>query len=543
MKALVLLAVAQLVPTAAFAETVSYTLEPDIEGGEMRVTLTWQTEGRGQSALNVAAKWGSVADVPALIRNLRIDGASARQTGKTRWLLDHPRGATITCTYVVHPGRRSLAWDAAHAPVTNRTFFHGMGYAFLLAPQSGGGLPEEYDITLRWKLPEGWTAVCSWGAGPSVGARMSPADVRNSVYLAGRLETRRVERDGRKVSVAIVDRFGFTADEFADLAAAIVGHECNFMQEEDFPPFLVTAVPVGEPVKPGNARLVGMGLHHSFALMAAPKSGLTDAFEHLFAHELFHFWNGGLLKAKTPDKLVYWFIEGFTDYYALRILYESGHWSPAVYAKWINRHLREYDANPAIHATNEEIAERYWAERNTVGEVPYQRGLMLGLRWQRVARDHGVTDGIDALFRVLVDRGRREGFEVSNADIRREGSRVLGKWFGAEFDRYVTQAATVDVPADALAPELTGRVQAVYEFDLGFDRERSLRESCVRGLKSGSPAAAAGLREGDTLAGWKIRGDADEQVELHVLRGEKVQTIRYYPRGERRDVLQFEVGG
>ena len=123
---------------------------------------------------------------------------------------------------------------------------------------------------------------------------------------------------------------------------------------------------MGEAVKAGDTRLSGMGLYRSFALMAAPGSELTDAFEHLFAHELFHHWNGGVLQAKQPDKLAYWFIEGFTDYYSLRILHESGYWQPKVYAKWTNRHLREYDENPAQNASNQDILERYWQERDTV---------------------------------------------------------------------------------------------------------------------------------------------------------------------------------
>lgn len=521
------------------ADSVHYVLTPLVESGRLRVELTWNTRGRTQSALTVSRRWGTVNDVPALIQKLQFAGVSDVRRQGTRWLLRHPRGGSITCRYEVDPRRRELTWDATHYPVTTDTFFHGMGNAFLLVPQAGGGLPEEYEVTLRWKLPKGWKAVCSWGTAAHVGAVLTPDDLRHSVYLAGEIVTRTEKRDGRKVTVAMLDRFGFSAEDFAELAAKIVGYECDFMQEEDFPPFLVTAVPVGEPVKPGDARLSGMGLCQSFALFCAPQGTLTDAFEHLFAHELFHYWNGRVLKAKEPDKLVYWFVEGFTDYYSLRILYESGHWQPGVYAKWINRHLHEYHGNPAIHATNEDINARYWKERDTVGEVPYQRGLLLGLRWHRLARDHGVADGIDRLFKTLVERGRRGSFELSNQAIRQTGIRSLGAWFGPEFDRFVRDADTVVVPTDVLTPGLTGRVTAVYEYELGFDRARSLKQRRVRGLIPGAAAAQAGLCEGDELAGWKIRGDVDEQVKLNVRREGKSKTISYYPRGKRINVLQF----
>jgi predicted metalloprotease with PDZ domain len=159
-----------------------------------------------------------------------------------------------------------------------------------------------------------------------------------------------------------------------------------YLSSHGYPSPASIAVPVGDPISRGDSRLVGMGLYDSFALLAAPASTLSDGFESLFAHELFHYWNGRVLQAAKPDKLVYWFVEGFTEYYALRILYESGYWKPDVYAKWINRHLRQYHDNPAIHASNQAILERYWPERDTVGEVPYQRGVLLGLRWHRLRR-------------------------------------------------------------------------------------------------------------------------------------------------------------
>jgi predicted metalloprotease with PDZ domain len=282
-----------------------------------------------------------------------------------------------------------------------------------------------------------------------------------------------------------------------------------------------------------------MGLYHSFALCVAPEGKLTDGVEHLFAHELFHTWNGRMLRAEDPQELVYWFVEGFTDYYALRILYESGRWTPAVYAKWTNRHLREYAANPAQNATNDAIKAGFWTERDTVGEVAYQRGLLLGLRWHKLAREHDVADGVDRLFTALVERGRDDGHRLSNEVIRKAGGELLGAWFLPEFDRYVVDAATVDVPADGLAPDFAGKVKAVYEYVLGFDRERTLAEQRVRGLVAGTPAATAGLAEGDELAGWTIPGDADKKVELKVRREGKVKTITYFPRGARTEVLQF----
>ena len=527
------------VPRLGADEVLRYELTPNFEEGRLHIELTWETGQRKQSALRVSERVGPIDDVPRMLRGLQIMPPAQRKNAV--WTFRHRPGETVWCSYDVVPGRRAFDdWSDTHYPITTPDFFHGLGNAFLMVPNSGPGVPAEFEVVLRWKLPAGYKAACSWGTGRTIGARIKATDLRHSVYLAGRLKTATRDDDGRKVSVAIVDRFGFTLDEFADVTSTIVKQQCEFMLETEFPNFVVTAIPVGQELKAGESRLAGSGLYNSFALFVASGSKIDDAVEHLFAHELFHHWNGRLLKAKQPERLVYWFVEGMTDYYSLRILYESGHWDADTYTKWVNKHIREYYLNPAINASNEQIERDYWNQRNTVGEVAYQRGLLLGLRWHKLARAKGVVAGIDRLFKSLVNRGRGGGLELSNHTIRQAGSELLGSWFSAEFDRYVTKAQTIELPPDALSPELVGKMTQVHGYEVGFDQARSLKEKKVRGLVRGSAAEQAGLREGDALVAWNLPGDPDEPVKLKVRREGAEQLITYYPRGERRVVMQYQ---
>lgn len=531
---------ALLLTTAARGESLTYELTPQPDKGKLKVEVTYVTGRDAQSALGVSRQWGTLLDVPGVIKSMEWRGAEGVRQRGPLWIFKHRPGAEVKCTYEVDPGGRELDWGKTHYPVTGRSFFHGMGNAFLLVPHDEqGAIEREFEVVLRWKLPAAWKAACSWGVGRTIGGQIKPADLRNSVYLAGDLETRRVTSGKIEVDVAAQKTCGLDLDAFAKMALNIIEKQVEFMAEPNFPPFVVTAVAVGEKQKAGDTRLAGVGLHNSFALFIPPKAELDDAVDHLFAHELFHYWNGRVLPAADPERLVFWFVEGLTDYYALRILFESGRWDARTYAKWINRHLREYHRNPAINARNEQIQDQFWSQRDTVGEVAYQRGLVLGLRWHKLARDRGVRSGLDALFLALVQDGRNGSLKLTNDAIRRRGVETLGAWFGPEFDQYVVAAATVPVPEDALRPGLSGRTQSLYDFELGFDRERSLKEHRVRGLAADSEAARAGLKEGDELVGWTIPADNERNAQLQVRRGDRVETISYMPRGRKRNVVQF----
>ena len=181
------------------AETLTYRLTPRPDKGSIEVELRWKTAGRDVSRVCVSQKWGTVRNVPALIRDLQIEGARSVSREGACWVVRHRAGTELRFTYEVEPGRREFDWDVTHHPITTDTFFHGVGNAFLLSPGIGGSMPAEYEVLLRWELPRGWRAVCSWAPGKNVGARLSAADVRHSVYLAGKLliRTRDLPEAGR----------------------------------------------------------------------------------------------------------------------------------------------------------------------------------------------------------------------------------------------------------------------------------------------------------------------------------------------------------
>jgi predicted metalloprotease with PDZ domain len=520
--------------SAQAAESLTYVLRPQPDAGVLQVELTWRTAGRNLSALCLSGSYGSVPDSKSLLRNLRVRGAKTGSEAGSCWRMRHGSRAELRVTYEVPSVQQAFDWTHTHHPLTTADFFHGVGTTFLLVPQPGTGRAgDTYQVIVRWDLPAGWRAACSWGVGRTVGAMLPVDDLRQAVYMAGKLDVERVEAAaGLDVTAVGPADSDVDVPALGKFVAKVLAGQAAFAGETELDGLVVTIVPTGT-AEVGQQRLQGAGFADSMTLWLPPGVQMTTAMEHLVAHELFHTWNGQLIRPASPMSQVMWFTEGLTDYYAARLLWEDGVWSDGALAEWVNGRLRAYAVNPAAESAAGTSARSREA-------LAYQQGLLLGLRWHALARERGMASGLDAWFRLLLDRARRDsGFRVDARGLRAAGVSALGGWFGGEFDRYVERGARIDVPEDALGAGFESVTGEAFEYDAGFDIESTRTKKAVSGLLPGSAAAQAGLREGDSVIAWYLSGDPSVEVRVKVRRGEEDEWIVYFPRGAGIDVQQF----
>ena len=87
---------------------------------------------------------------------------------------------------------------------------------------------------------------------------------------------------------------------------------------------------------------------------------------------------------------------------------------------------------------------------------------------------------------------------------------------------------------------LTRTTKTAYAFDLGFD-ETAFRETrLLKGVRPGSAAHRAGLRNGQRVLGWTIHfDDTDREAELIVEENGAIMQVHYLPRGPGIEVPFF----
>jgi len=539
---------------------VEYTVELVREPGlEVRFALALRAAPERDTTLAVDAEWGGVEDAGDWILDVAARGAAGQaleveRASKQEWTVHAPPGEPFVATWRVAPNDlRSTPDPRVHYhTLLDSGLLHFIGHIGLLVPKHLQGSIAR-GVALRWKgfREAGWNVATSFGCGPrGFEATAKLDDVRHAVYLAGPdLRVYQVGVRGRDVSVAIAGKdWTFEDDDFVVAVGAIVETERAFFDDDAFPFYLVSMIPVGL-ADPQSRSLGGTGLSQSFALFLQPDAplGSPDGDEmgvpHLLAHEMFHHWNGGVAEMAEPEQLAYWFSEGFTEFFARRLLFRAGYGGEEEYVRSLNAALKEYALSPARTEPNERIREAFWKDRD-VGRLPYLRGDLVALLLDRELRRR--SDGrrsLDDFMRDAVARGRKGEQVETDALLRR-----VAEWTDAAFAEKLRSIVVDGSPAtldpSTFEPCLAVETTELGAFDLGFDFDASREAKEARSVRAGSAAERAGLREGLPIVRWSVSfGRPEVPVEMVVRDGAEERTIRWLPQGDARPVSQVRPRG
>ena len=524
--------------------------------GGARVSCTFRGSLSGESAFSTGDGWGGVREPWTFLRFETVRGVFGRErevwsSGPGRWLVRHAPGEVLAVDYRIAPLRTpvGLGNEDYYKPIICSRFCHLLGGNALLRPDS---IDERRVIRARWSwlnLPEGWQAISSWAARDrAFVATATFEDFRQAVFMAGPI--RIVERDvkGGKLFVGIAgEQWSFGDDELAGMTAAIVDGHRRFFSDYSQPFFAVTLLPIGEH-EPRSRSLGGTGLRNSFSLFITPhfdmKAGTAGAarLKRLLSHELFHNWNGDRVSMKEPERLVYWFSEGFTDFFSLRALARAGLMTAAEYADAFNETLRSFYGNPKREAPNAAIAAGFWSD-SEIQKLPYQRGAVVAALVDReIRRVSAGRRNLDDLMRVLVARAESGRLFLTTEDHLATIERWTSIAFAESVRKIVVDGAIPELPGDVLGPVLELRPSEVATFDLGFEADAAFKAGAIVGVREGSAAHAAGLRNGQRLHGYSATlGDPSQPAEMTVEIDGVLTKLAYLPRGPVRAVPQFHV--
>lgn len=529
---------------------VAYTLEL-LPGPAVRVSLRVAGEADGTSRLAATENWGGIRDCERFVHGLEareVAGGKACPVERDpadphAWQVRHGPGAVIEASYELRPAPKDplSAFGTHYEPVVRDDLFHMIGQTGLVYP---AWLAEAgpVEIATRWRgfSEQGWEVAGSFEA-EQWRVRRTLDEYRQAMFLAGKVRPQEREIPGGRLKVAVYgDGWGFQDAELADLAQRVVAAEREFVGGTSEPFFLITVVPAGPPAGQGFS-MGGTGLTNCFALFMAPgaKFGAAgggpaenrERVLHLLAHEYFHTWIGGKTRPQGPEELQYWFSEGFTEFFAARVLLLSGLVDESRWLARTNETLRNLWTSPVRTEPAESIRRGFWSGPD-LQRLPYLRGEVVALCLdEEIRRTSGGTRTIDDFLRELL-ADAAGGSRVDTDRLLERIARWTSDGFADSVRRVVVEGALPDPPARLTRPAAERTELVAYTFDAGFDIDATVKTRTVSGVREPGPAHAAGLRDGQAIAGMNIHsGDADHAVMIKVRDGDAVRTIEYLPRG------------
>ncbi|EFX03769.1 peptidase m61 domain containing protein [Grosmannia clavigera kw1407] len=345
----------------------------------------------------------------------------------------------------------------------------GVGSSFLPLPPNRNS-DAQYESTIEWDLgqsPYGTRTVCSFGEGTGpIRRKGSPSLLRDPVFGVGPL--RRLVNNDKTPSGALFNVFcASEADPYR-----------IFLRE----------------TPRGNG---GTAFRRSFMFEYDKDILRLERFVFpVLAHEMVHNWpllnkesDGSNDDLDTGDEN--WYSE---DDAAARF----GLRNKKYLLGELNSYLSGYYTNPVIKMTNEEATRRSWEEPNAL-RLRYSRGFTYLLKvgaqvWEKTA---GRTS-IDSIVYELLERKRR-GKSHMLQDWLIIIERELGHTGVDEYHDMANGVLVVppaDFPPAKYKMKLVRQDQEVLEFVFSQD---SINTRRIRGLKPGSRADQAGLKEGDKI--------------------------------------------
>lgn len=526
----------------------------------VRVRLAVPGDSTGVSRFYVQPHWGGVEKCERFIvaPAATIDGNSATikpVDGKPNvWQVEHASGAQLEITHEVRPldTEASTRPTNDYRPVIRDDLMHVIGETGLLLPEwLDADTPR--DIRLSWSGfdQRGWKTVSSLDATPDgLCENVTLSQFRHALYFAGKIRIHDREVKGRKVRVAIYgDDWDFKDESLVELTRRIVTVERDFFEDHNDPYFLVSLIPSGKRQQ-GSRSLGGTGLTNCFALFIQPgptlEPGSKDEADiaKLLCHEYFHHWNGERMQTGGPEGQAYWFSEGFTDFYASRLLFNTGLIDAARWTTWLNDGLSGYWTSPSRDLPNSQIVSGFWKNPD-VQKLPYRRGeiVALLLDCEIRIRTKGAKS-LDDFMRELYAETKRSNEKLTTDSLLRRFAGWTSTEFAEKLRAIIERGQTPALPPDLYAPALEFSTVEKHSFDMGFDFEASRTDKKIIGVREGGPAHRAGLRDGMQPKGWSMHlGDASVPVMVNVLEDSGERKIEFLPHGTATLTPQYKLVG
>lgn len=345
----------------------------------------------------------------------------------------------------------------------------------------------------------------------------------------------------KPVIIGIHKKIAVGEQELQQAVEKVLYAECSFWNDFSFKNYFIS---ITLPFNPGDrdgSSVGGTSAKNAFFATAAGKASLTSLIK-LFTHEIFHNWNPVKL-GKSIEPKPTWFTEGFTEYFTPIILFNAQLKSYDQLVNEWNQKLVKYYNSPVLNAPLDTMNKYFFSSYN-YQSLPYNKGFIIAMHWDyALKKKSGGKWGLrDVLTDMLTD-SKIKKLDLGTEFLCAYVGRYLERDLLAEVNNSWIDGKTFPFDYSMKFPFLKVDSTTVYEFEIGFDTDQTYRTKIISGVKPGSNAYKAGLRDGMRLVDDFYRqNDASIKAKVMVVVDGEQKDIVYFPKAERsRQVPTFSI--
>ncbi|MCB1023517.1 MAG: hypothetical protein KDB79_03950, partial [Acidobacteria bacterium] len=341
--------------------------------------------------------------------------------------------------------------------------------------------------------------------------------------------------------VIIPAEFDIPKDEIFDAAEKIVTIQRKHFNDDSQKFYNVVVLPRAENV-------AGVRFENMFITFLKKDVTLLQIYL-LFAHEMSHNWLDAKIiePEENESSLQYvWFYEGVNEYFARKVLLESGLIEEDLFITLTNRDVVNIADNPHKSATIDDVLEAVKQKKygQAFNKLSYYRGALMAFNWDTQIRKFDPNLSLGDFVREVYRESTRMGRGIKKKELF-----DLAQKFGIDakkdFEKYILRGESIKFDVTEYNGKYVLENTDVAAFDPGFAIRESYENKVVTGVVNDSAAFKAGLRNGMQFVSAKNESrfsnawSPDEPLTVVVKSDGREKEIKYFPHGKSIKLPQF----
>lgn len=487
-----------------------------LEDGEgLDVWMRFRGNASGTTELRIPARFLGQNNLSQAISAIKLLSDEVKLESRPQTLrITHRPNEIITLTYRLKQdwsGR--LESSVFGRPIVNKSQAVFAGGAGLIRPASTpDNVAESYTVRARWDGLEGEEQEFQ--------ATLHELD--DSLFVGGKLR--------RRGMVYWVAPIQLQARQVEDVVYKGWEWLKDFWKTEAGLPRTLVIVPTDQTCCDARA----VHLRESILIYVSRAVQSVEQLQGFFERELFKSVVGG-----EGERDWAWWNEGLASFYARIYRLRSGELTFQDYVKEINVLIAQYYRSSVKKITNATLAQTY-SKDPSVRALATQRGELLALQWFLATKkrtDFTLDDALRAMRESMLSKGTDLNFE----NLQRVLRPYLGDHVQQELRDKIVRGTVQAPDKGAMGPCVELVNKKVQSFDLGFDHGRYETPDEVRGVRPGSTAFQAGIRNGQKILKRQFQWGSSDHLAEFLVSGKTERWIRYYPQGAIQVLPQYVV--